>query len=182
MKPGRTLGLSLAIIASVMLFTLIPLMQVALILIIRGRIAAVSLDVPGEAETAFPAMSGGVFEGVSDTGLIVQVVLGLVFLVIAYFAWRGRPGWIRLVMLGAVLALTVATVALSVASIMSSPDYTQGIDSGAALSQTLLSSRLLVSILVALYVVWYVNRAPARAFYRGYYLDKPETDAPRSAK
>lgn len=174
MKPARTLGISLAIIASVMLFTLLPLMQVALILSIRVRIAAVNLDIPGEPDAVTPMLSGGTLEGVNDVGLVVQVILGLVFLGIAYFAWRGRPGWIRLVMLGAVLALTVATIALSIIP-LTGDDYAAGIDSGTAIRQVLLSSRLLVSVLVALYVVWYMNRGPARAFYRGYYLDDPNT-------
>jgi hypothetical protein len=30
-----------------------------------------------------------------------------------------------------------------------------------------------MSALVSFYVVWYLNRGPARAFYRGYYLPDP---------
>ncbi len=176
MRPVRTFGLSLAILASVMLFSLLPLMQVAMILLVRARLQMLSLDVPGEADSVLPMASGGSFAGVADVNLIVQAVLGVVFLVIAFFAWRGRPGWIRFVTLGAVIALTAITILLSVASLYANPDLAAGIDSGEAIARVLLSGRLIVSVLVAFYVVWYMNRGPARAFYRGYYLPRPNGD------
>ncbi len=176
-RPARTFGLSLAILASVMLFSLLPLMQVAMILLMRARVQSMSLDVPGEADAVAPMLSGGSFTGVADVNLMVQAVLGLVFLVIALFAWRGRPGWIRFVTLGAVLALTLITIGLSVTSLLANPDLAVGIDSGEAIARVLLSGRLLLSVLLAFYVVWYMNCGPARAFYRGYYLQRPDDNA-----
>ena len=173
MRPARTFGLSLAILASVMLFTLLPLMQVAMILLVRARVQMLSLDVPGEADAVLPMASGGSFTGVGDVNLAVQTVLGIAFLVIAVFAWRGRPSWIRFVTLGAVIVLTAVTILLSVASLYTNPDLAAGINSGEAITRVLLSGRLILSVLVALYVVWYMNRGPARAFYRGYYLQPP---------
>jgi uncharacterized membrane protein (UPF0136 family) len=170
MKPGRTLGLSLAIFASAMLFSILPMLQVAMLLIIHYRFQNTDLALPGKA-VVNPIAIGGSFEGGSDASLIVQVVLGVIFLVIAVCAWRGRPPWIRFVMIAAVVLLTLVTAAFSITPLLDSPDV--GIDSGAALRQTLLSGRMILSLLVALYVVWYVNRGPARAFYRGYYLSKP---------
>ena len=172
MKPGRTLGLSLAIIASAMLFSILPLLQVAILLLARYRLQQTNLAAPGEAAVN-PIAVGGSFEGGSDASLIVQVVLGVIFLVIAVCAWRGRPRWIRFAMIAGVVVLTLVTVGFSIAPLLSSPDVQQGIDSGAALRQTLLSGRMIMSLLVALYVVWYVNRGPARAFYRGYYITEP---------
>ncbi len=157
-----------------MLFSLLPLMQIAMILLVRARVQAMNLAVPGEADAVLPMASGGSFSGVADVNLTVQAILGIAFLVIAVFAWRGRPGWIRFVTLGAVIALTVVTILLSVASLYASPDLAIGIDSGGAITQVLLSGRLIVSVLVAFYVVWYMNRGPARAFYRGYYLQQPD--------
>lgn len=178
MKPGRTLGLSLAILASAMLFSILPLMQIAMLLIARERFQNVQL-VPGETDTT-PIAVGGNFEGGSDASLIVQVVLGVIFLVIAVCAWRGRPRWIRFVMVAAVVVLTVVTVAFSIAPLVAAPNVQRGMDSGEAFRQTLLSGRLLMSLLVALYVVWYANRGPARAFYRGYYLAEPTPAQPTS--
>lgn len=173
MKPGRTLGLSLAILASAMLFSVLPLLQVAMLLIARSRLQNANLASSGEAAVN-PIAVGGSFEGGSDASLIVQVILGVFFLMVAVCAWRGRPRWIRFVMIAAVIVLTLVTVGFSIAPLLSASDVQQGIDSGAALRQTLLSSRMLMSLLVTLYVVWYVNRGPARAFYRGYYLTETQ--------
>ncbi len=173
-KPVRTFGLSLAIFASVMLFTLLPLLQVAMIVAVRVRLQSLSLDVPGEAAAVTPLSAGGSFVGVSDANLVVQAIVGVVFLIIAFFAWRGRPSWIRFVMIGAVVALTALTIFFSVVPLTADPDLANGLDSSAAIAQVLLSSRMVLSIFVAFYVVWYVNRGPARAFYRGYYLPLPD--------
>lgn len=174
-KPPRTLGLSLAILASVMLFTVFPMIQVAMILLIRYRFQNAEVNIPGENSTVAPVAVGSAFAGLDDTTLWVQLVFGVIFLVIAVCAWRGRPRWIRFVMLAAVVLLTLVTIALSLAPLVTNPDFAQGIDSGAAIRSVLLSGRMLLSILVALYVVWYINRGPARAYYRGYYLPVPES-------
>jgi len=172
MKPGRPFGLSLAILASAMLFSILPLMQVGTILLLRRRFQGTSLN------GVNPAAAGGALNGIPDISLIIQVILGIIFLVIAVFAWRGRPAWIRFAMLIAVAILAIVTVILSIVPLVTNPDVNAGIDSGAAISQTLLSWRLISSVLVAFYVVWYVNRGPARAFYRGYYLPDPDETAP----
>ncbi len=173
MKPGRTVGLSLAILASVMLFSILPLTQVTLVLTIRAKVQQVNLPLPGETDPTTPIAYGGDFTGVSDTSLVIQTVLAVIFLGIAICAWLGRPRWIRLTMWVAVLVLTVVTAVQTVAPMLSPPDLSQGFDSGASIARTLLSGRLLFSFLLALYVVWYMNRGPARAFYRGYYLQDP---------
>src|SRR5438128_819529 len=151
MKPGHTLGVSLAILASLMLFSILPLMQVAMVLILRYRMQSVNLPV-GAGDSTHPIVVGGDFSGVTDAGLILQSVLGILFIIIAFFAWRGRPAWIRLAMLAGVLVLTLITIVLSILPLVNGNDPSAGIDSGAAIAQTLLSGRLIVSILVALYV------------------------------
>jgi hypothetical protein len=172
-KPGRTLGLSLAILASVMLFSLLPLIQVATVLMLRSRFESASLSIQGEGDDIAPLAVGGSYTGVDDATLLVQVILGGAFLVVAFFAWRGKPQWIRFAMLASVVVLTLVTIVLSVVPLISQSDINQGIDSGAAIRDVLLSGRLLLSVFVAFYVVWYVNRGPARAYYRGYYLPNP---------
>jgi len=156
-----------------MLFSILPLIQVATVLMLRSRFESASLSIGGEGDDIAPLAVGGSYTGVDDVTLFVQVVLGSAFLVVAFFAWRGKPQWIRFVMLASVVILTLVTVLLSVVPLVSQPDINQGIDSGAAIRDALLSGRLLLSVFVAFYVVWYVNRGPARAYYRGYYLPSP---------
>jgi hypothetical protein len=103
-------------------------------------------------------------------------VNGLLFLVIALLAWRGRPPMIRFAFIAGVIYLTVVTILLTAVSQMNQPSVEQGLDSGAQFVDSLLTGRLVMSLLVALYVIWYVNRGPARAFYRGYYLPDVQTN------
>ncbi len=172
-RPPRTVGLSLAILASGMLFSVLPLLQMMLLLLLRYRFSRIDLAAPGQADGVAPLAVGGDFIGIDSSIVTLQTLMGIVFLGIAVLAWRGRPAWIRFAMLAAVLILTLVTVALSIAPLFAQPNPAQGFDSGDALRRTLLSGRLLLSIFVALYVVWYINRGPARAFYRGYYLADP---------
>jgi hypothetical protein len=69
----------------------------------------------------------------------------------------------------AVIAVTLISILIEVGVTRPGPTLDQGIDSAQSLSNTVLTGRIVGSILVALYVIWYANRAPARAFYRGYY-------------
>lgn len=165
-RPGRTIGLSLAIIASVMLFSILPLGQVVVFLLLRERTRQVEFLVEGGA-------IGGNIGGVTDITLIIQVIMGLIFLVIAGFAWRGRPASIRFIFVAAVVVLTAVNIGLTLISLNDAQTLNAGLDSSAALTASLLRGRLIVSVVVALYVIWYVNRGPARAFYRGYYLPAP---------
>ncbi len=164
-KPGRPLGLSLAIIISVGLFSLLPIAQVIFVLSLRQQFQAMEF-LPG----------GGAVGGdlvISDINLIVPLINGLLFFVIAILAWRGKPQAIRFVFVGGVIYVTLVTLLMTVASLFTEPSVEQGMDSGAQFSDSLLVARVVVSLLVALYVIWYVNRGPARAYYRGYYLPDP---------
>ena len=164
-KPGRPLGLSLAILISVTLFSLLPIAQAIFVLSLRQQFQAMEF-LPG----------GGAIGGdlvVSDVNLIVPIINGLIFLVVAVLAWRGKPQAVRHVFIGGVIYLTVVTILLTVASFIEPPSLEQGFDSGAQFIDSLFVGRVVMSVLVALYVIWYVNRGPARAFYRGYYLPDP---------
>lgn len=175
-KPGRPLGLSIAIVTSVMLFSLLPLLQVGILLLLRERFRAVEYLEGGGAV-------GSYMLGIPDSRLLLQSALGLAFLVIAAAAWRGKPAKIRIVLVAAVLFLTTLTIALDLSALAQPTASHEGFDSSAALTDSLQRARIAVSVLVGLYVVWYVNRGPARAFYRGYYLVPPEeTTAASTAK
>ena len=175
MKPPRTLGISLAILLSVFLFTVLPLLQLAVLLIIQYRVQSIqigrTLDVSGD-----PIAVGGSFGGLSNELLIIQVILGLIFLVIAVFAWRGRPESVRYLMIIGVSLLTVLYVWDLIASLLTPPTPSMGLDSGAEITRALLCAHLFANLLVPLYVIWYLNRAPARAFFHGAYLDDPRED------
>ncbi len=166
-KPGRPLGLSIAIIASTMLFSLLPLAQALFYLSFKIRFQNIEFLEGGGAV-------GGSIEGISDLHLALQFVIGIGFLVLAFFAWRGKPAFMRLLFVGAVLVLAAATIISTLLSFRSPVTVEQLFDPVAALSDTLVRARLIFTLLITLYVVWYVNRGPARAFYRGYYLNEPE--------
>jgi hypothetical protein len=174
-RPGRPLGVSLAIFASVLLFSVIPLLQVGMILLVERQIQRANPVIPFSEEGDLdPIATGGDFRGgVADERLILQIALGIAFLIVAVFAWRGRPAQIRFIFVGAVLLLTGITMILTFL-----PATTGGGLSGGSLDDlinSVLCRPMAISLLVALYVVWYLNRGPARAFYRGYYLPDPET-------
>ncbi len=168
-SPSRTLGLSLAIIASALLFSILPLMQVAWVLLIQARFQSVIGILPqtsSSPETDALA-TGGDLGGISMGGIVLQAVIALIFLVIAVMAWRGRPPQIRWIMLVAVLGLTAIGLWQSISTATAPVDIQQGVDSGAAITRQLACGTIAMQTLIPLYVIWYMNRAPARAFYRG---------------
>lgn len=169
LKPPRTLGISLAILVSVMLFTVIPLLQVAIVLIFEARTRSIDMAaLTGDPDGVLPIATGTSIGGASSAFLIVQALLGVVFLVIAVFAWRGRPTSIRSVLLIAVVILTGFYV-WDTFSALFIPATAATLDAGAGTARALQWLRLGANLLLPLYVLWYMNRAPARAFYRGSY-------------
>ncbi len=176
-KPGRPLGVTLAIVASVMLFTVFPLMIVAMVLLVQSHFQNLNFD----GSDLEPIAMGGDFMGVPPASLGIQVILSLVFLVIAIFAWRGRPPFIRYVILVAVLVLTGITFAVTIAENTSPQNLPQGMSSLDSMLRSGSCGLLVLDLLVSLYVAWYLNRGPARAFYRGYYLPDPAGALPTPA-
>ena len=98
-RPPRTVGLSLAILASGMLFSVLPLLQMMLLLLLRYRFSRIDLAAPGQADGVAPLAVGGDFIGIDSSIVTLQTLMGIVFLGIAVLAWRGRPAWIRFAML-----------------------------------------------------------------------------------
>lgn len=168
-KPGRPFGLSIAIAASVMLFSVFPLLDGLRLLMFRWRFQDFQMV---ESEFGQPAMIGTNFTGLSDVELLIHVILGSVFLVLAVFAWRGRPRWIRFAMILAVLAIMLYTSVVSLLPVVQQQqaNLQTGYDSGISILTSFIVARLAAGWLISLFVLWYMNRAPARAFYRGYYL------------
>lgn len=175
-KPGRPFGVTLAIIVSVLLYTVMPLSVVAQIILIENQInqRTNTLVFPGEE---VQEIARGVDIGISlaDREVIIQVGLAVGFLIIAVLSWLGKPSYMRHVLRLAVIVISVMSIYLVI-----QPDNGWSGGSLDSVLDNLTVGFILWYMLVPLYVVWYLNRAPARAFYRGYYLENevPENPAP----
>lgn len=168
-RPPRTFGISIAIIVSVMFFTIFPLVQLLILTLIQYRIGQIELapSVSGTENTAIAV--GGSFGTLTSEYILLQAICGIVFFVIAIFAWRGRPKSVRYLFMLGVVALSIFYAWDSLAVFFSPLSAMEGIDSGAEVRRILQLGRLFANLIVPLYVLWYMNRAPARAFFRGSY-------------
>lgn len=168
LKPHRPLGLTIAIIVGMIFYSLIPLLFTAQLLIVEAHMASMETEWQFGDETVEQIASGGrLTGGITRFDMIVQSGLALMFLVVAFLAWRGRPRVMRHIFVWAVIITSIVTLFITLF-----PSPTGGLSGGSldSLSSILNPTVLIFNILLPLYVVWYLNRAPARAFYRGYYL------------
>lgn len=174
-KPGRPLGLTLAILLSVLLYAIMPLLLLGYRLLIQDRLSRVDTPVVFEGEEYRALASGGSFQ-LTTNEIVVQTIAILVFLIAAYLAWRGGRTWVRSLFTSTVLFYGGLTAIFTLRDLLVPNTIDQGMTSLDALIAQGLCSVLVTTVLVPLYVLWVVNRAPARAFYRGTYL-QPETEA-----
>jgi hypothetical protein len=175
LRPGRPFGVSLAIIASTCLFSILPLLQVGLILMVRQHFLNMDFQDRGMDMIAM----GGDLLGVAESSLILQGFLSLLFLLIAIFAWRGKPQSMRFILVTAVFLLTFIKLISLVAPLFLQPIPQIGASSLDEIMQSLAKGQFILELFVLAYVVWYMNRGPARAFYRGYYLPEPTETIPQ---
>jgi hypothetical protein len=150
-RPVRPIGLSLAIIANSILFSILPLMQVGLVIIFRGDLNTLQFGNP----TFF---QGAEISSMSDGLLLAQAVFSLLFVGIAIMAWRGRARHIRQTIVAASIllaGLSLAAVALGDTNVSDN-------------ERAFLGLRLAFQLAAALYLTWYMNRGPARAYYAGH--------------
>jgi hypothetical protein len=175
LRPGRPFGVSLAIIASACLFSILPLLQVGLILMVRQHFLNMDFQDSGMDMIAM----GGDLLGVAESSLILQGFLSLLFLLIAIFAWRGKPQSMRFILVGAVFLLTLIKLISVIAPLFVQPTPQIGTSSLDGIMQSLATGQFILELFVLAYVVWYMNRGPARAFYRGYYLTEPMETVPQ---
>lgn len=159
-RPKRPFGVSLAIVVSIFIFTLLPLLEVMFVISIDNLMI---FDTVGRSGMNVVDKTGQL-----GTQMLLQSGLALGFLIIAVIAWFGRPSWIRHVLSGAVLFEAGLTIALQIIPRMTSAPSV--LDSSRDYNEGILRFYLLMTILITMYVVWYLNRWAARAFYRGYYL------------
>lgn len=145
----RPPGLSLAILLTAVLYGLMPLLEVYFL----KRLDAT-------AKEAY--ILGGVD---ISTWTWLQGAIGGSVLIVCFLAWWGRPSQIRYLLVGVLLVMTAINLYRIVQAWSSGVDPING-----GLVQTgmrdLLGCQLPAMILAPPYVIWYINRAPARAFYR----------------
>lgn len=169
-RAVRPLGLSLAIILTVLLFSAFPLMQIGVNWFIQGRIAQINeteLDfVPDDAQSGErPLAVGGNFNTIAIWQVVAQGAVSLFFLVAAVMAWRGRPSWSRYLLFGAILFSTAFSGLVILSDMLTPRTLESGVTSADVFFSQARCVQLFFTILVPLYAVWYMNRAPARAFY-----------------
>ncbi|HEX3053893.1 MAG TPA: hypothetical protein VHP83_24775 [Aggregatilineaceae bacterium] len=145
----RPLGLTLAIIAAAIWYGGMPLFN----LYFLQRVGAA-------AEDAF--ITGGVEIGIWD---YINALLGGIILIICILAWGGRPSWIRFVFIASIVLPTLVNLFRIYQVLTATVDP---LTSGSAdeVWNNILRCQVPGMILIPLYVTWYLNRAPARAFYR----------------
>ena len=74
--------------------------------------------------------------------------------------------------------LTLFNILNVIVAQLSQQNMVAGVSSLDSILNSLSLGQFVISFLVTFYVVWYLNRGPARAFYRGYYLPVPADNAP----
>lgn len=158
-KPKRPLGVSLAIIASVLLFTVLPLLEVIFILSINDMMI---FDEVGRSGIDVLGMDS------FRQQMIPQALFAIGFLVIAVLSWIGRPKIMRFVLSGSIGLIGLLTISQQIIPRLNATATT--LDSSREVNQPILIAYLIATILITLYSVWYLNRWASRAFYRGYYL------------
>jgi hypothetical protein len=167
-RPPRPFGVTLAIIASLILFTFFPLMEVGILISVRLHFSTVTLS-----DGPQPIAMGMDFLGIPDSKLFIQAMVAIIFFIIAFLAWRGRRPFIRYILMLACAGLTLYNILNVVVGQLSQPNLAAGVSSLDSILNSLSLGQFVISLLVTFYVVWYLNRGPARAFYRGYYLPMP---------
>lgn len=180
-RPPRTLGISIAILASVCLYTCFPLTQVMFLLLVRDRLQTQFNPVDPGIELA-PAAFGGDILGFDSARVLAQALIAVLFLLVAALAWRGKPTAIRWIFIAAVVLLSAGNILLLVNTLINPQTLATGLDSGDAANRSLLTTQLCITVAIPLYVVWYLSRGPARAFFRGRYLQMPDQPNPTATQ
>jgi len=150
-KPRRyrPLGVSIAILATAALYCVLPLFPALIILL-------VALQRPVDIGEMAAQFMGGPLGWLS-------AALGILVLIVCVFAWIGRPARSRWTLIGLVWLVTAVRLAQT-AQALSVSGGTMGGSSDAVIRSVVLC-QLPMLLLVPLYITWYMNRAPARAFY-----------------
>jgi hypothetical protein len=160
----RPLGLTIAITAIAALYGALPLLEVYFLH--RLSVTADEAYLMGGVEISSWTWLEGLFGGV--------------VLIICLLAWWGRPPWIRFVLIAAILLPTALNMVRIAEALTNPVDPIFGGQTQEAI-RDFLTCQLPGFVVVPLYATWYLNRAPARAFYRRVPLSRVARQAPDSA-
>ena len=169
--PKRPFGVSLALFTCFIIFTVLPLLEVLFIISIDNIMV---FDEVGRSGLNVTGIDG------FRQQMVWQAGLALGFLLLTILAWLGKPHIIRIVYSTAVALMGILTI---MAQIL--PRFTSNpmvMDSSREVNQPVLIFYLVMTILITLYTVWYLNRWAARAFYRGNYLPQDIEELQRIEK
>jgi hypothetical protein len=168
-KPKRPFGVTLAILMCILLFAILPSLTVFLHVTIQQHVQSNNTFILPDG-TEINAVSGGDDDlKIDRTTLYQQTAISVVVIILAIFAWRGKPSWIRFVFIGIVFIISAILIYQNFLLFESNP--LEG-GTGQTWIEFLSNSNILFLICLPIYVIWYFNRAPSRAFYRGYYLQE----------
>jgi hypothetical protein len=142
--PHRPPGLLLAILTVGLIYGIGPLIPVVMSLFVNSQGGGINAELPNVLAW-------------------LNVIVSLVTLFVCVLAYRGQPFWIRWVLIGIVWTATIVQY-LSLLR-PSTGDSGGGIDFSASVVSI---CQFALTLLVPAYMTWYLNRAPARAFYRAY--------------
>jgi hypothetical protein len=152
-KRYRPLGLSIAILATAVVYGVWPILPMLFLAVVSS----------GGHDLTASIMSPMIW---------VNVILAAITLLVSVIAWIGRPPQGRWLLLIVVWVATVFHIIQLVQVPSVSP--TTGPEIGGSLSgfgQSVAFCQIPLLILVPLYISWYINRTPARAFYQPQPLD-----------
>jgi hypothetical protein len=144
----RPLGLSVAILSAALLYGVLPLLPVLLMVWLNAQGRLIGAEI------------------VSWLGWL-NAGLGFLTLLASVIAWLGRPSWSRWALIALVLVATALRL-IQEAQVLLTRSTGVG-DVGGSLSELgrpLALCQIPLLVLVPLYIAWYMNRAPARAFYQ----------------
>ena len=158
--PKRPFGLTLAILATVLFYVVLPLAAVGTILYLENALIS-------GIEGGFI----GIDFSIALTALAVPVVMALLLCVIAWLTWRGVR-WMRFVFPIIVVGYTLLLLLGYLLPVLTTqPDPSRGIDSATQYQDSIATGYIFAISLLALYVAWFSQRWSSRAFFRGYYTD-----------
>jgi hypothetical protein len=158
-KPQRPFGVSIAIVTGIILFTVLPLLEIAFLLSIDNMMV---FDDVGRSGLDIMGIDG------FRQQVVPQVIFALLFFMVAVFSWRGRPAIMRIVFSATIMMIAGLTIMQQILPRLSTS--TTALDSSRDVSQPILIFYLVLTLVITLYSLWYMNRWASRAFYRGHYL------------
>lgn len=158
-KPTRPFGLTLAIVAVVVIYAVLPLVAVAFVIYLENVMVS-----------GIQGGFVGIDMNISLMALAIPAIVAAVLLLESILTWRGLR-WMRYIFPFSVLLYTLVLVAGYVLPLLSTPGTPalSGVDSTTQYQAPLVSAYMLVGVLMTVYVVWFTQRWSSVAFFRGYY-------------